>query len=178
MVLTAFFVVCNGYAASPVDEVIDSGKKYLQRYITDQAISEFTKAIQICPNDARGYSMRGIAYALRAKVRQDLSDFDRAIPDLNKAIELNPLDYYAYATRALAYNNKGDFDQGLSDYAKAIELIRAHGLYYDRALFYFGKQEYDKSWEYVRKAEVAGHNVHKQNPNFIKVLREKSGRQE
>jgi len=47
----------------------------------DEAISDFTKAIEIKPNYARAYRMRGEAYFNKGQ-------YDKAIPDLKKAIGL------------------------------------------------------------------------------------------
>ncbi len=57
----------------------------------DQAISEFTKAIEIDPKDAEAYKDRGDTYELKGQ-------YDRAISDYNKAIEIDP-------KVSLAYNN-------------------------------------------------------------------------
>ncbi|MCU4139364.1 MAG: hypothetical protein MW690_001296 [Methanophagales archaeon] len=49
----------------------------------EQAIEDFSKAIELNPNYAGAYYNRGIAYA-------KLNQHERAIEDYNKAIELNP----------------------------------------------------------------------------------------
>ena len=53
------------------------------------AISDFTKAIEINPNDAVAFYNRGIA-------KDDLKDYYGAIADYKKAIEINPKFVRAY----------------------------------------------------------------------------------
>ena len=71
------------------------------------AIDEYSKAIEIDPENATAYYNRGIVYA-------DLEHPEDALKDYNKAIELDPND-------ALAYNNRGVAYEGFNKYAKAIE---------------------------------------------------------
>ena len=59
----------------------------------DEAIAEFSKAIELEPEYVVAYSNRGYAYGLKG-------EWDIAIADFDKAIELAP-DY------VLAYNNRG-----------------------------------------------------------------------
>ena len=71
------------------------------------AISDFTKAIILTPEDYGPYSNRGIAYSA-------LGDLDKAIKDFDKALELNP-------NYANAYNNRGNAYQTIRDFVKAIK---------------------------------------------------------
>ncbi len=61
-----------------------------------QAIEDFTKAIEISPNDLMAYNNRGSAYAQQGNFIQAMSDF-------TKAIDLSPNDPVAYHNRAVAY---------------------------------------------------------------------------
>ena len=55
----------------------------------DQAISDFSKAIEINPGYDKAYNNRGIVYRLKGQ-------YDQAISDFNKAIEINPRDAQTY----------------------------------------------------------------------------------
>jgi len=81
----------------------------------DKGITEFTRAIEIDPEDAAAYENRGSAYI-------DKGQYDRAISDLNKAIELDPKFAEAYYNRGNAYDDKGQYDRTISDFTKAIEI--------------------------------------------------------
>jgi tetratricopeptide (TPR) repeat protein len=79
------------------------------------AIVDYTKAIELAPNNADAYNNRGVS-------KRNLKDHNGAIVDYTKAIEKKP-DY------ANAYNNMGvskvdlkDYPAAIADYTKAIEL--------------------------------------------------------
>ena len=85
-----------------------------QRWYND-AITHYTAAIALNPENAGVYSNRGAAYAGK-------SDFDAAIADFNKAIALDPENAQLYSNRGNAYRNIGDFAAAIADYNKAIAL--------------------------------------------------------
>ena len=95
---------------------------YLNRGITygekgqlDQAILDFTKALEINPGLAEAYNSRGYAY-------QNKAQYDQAISDLNKALELNPNLAYAYYNRAVAYCSKREYEKSWKDVERARSL--------------------------------------------------------
>jgi Flp pilus assembly protein TadD len=61
------------------------GIAYAEKGQYDQAISDFSKAIEINPRYGKAYNNRGIVYRLTGR-------YDQAISDFNKAIEINPMD--------------------------------------------------------------------------------------
>ena len=100
---------------------------------------------------------------------------DLSIKYFNKAIDLNPRYAEASNNRGNAYANKGQYDKAISDYTKAIDLNpRFAEAYYNRGVVYFYKRDYEKAWDDVHKVQNLGNNVH---PEFLKALREASGRQ-
>ncbi len=80
-----------------------------------QAINDFTKTIELSPNDPLSYHGRGLVYALE-------NEIDLAITDFSKAIELDANIACVYYNRGHAYFIKGNTDQAIVDYSKAIEL--------------------------------------------------------
>jgi tetratricopeptide (TPR) repeat protein len=170
-------------AISDFNKAIEINPKYATAYSNrgvaylvgkgqyDKAISDFNKAIEINPRDADAYLNRGVAYLVGK------GQYDKAISDFNKAIDINPRDADAYYNRGKAYLvGKGEFDRAISDYNKAIEINPKYATAYnDRGIAYFSKREYEKTWDDVHKAESLGYKVH---PEFLKALREASGRQE
>lgn len=165
-----FLIFANAYAQTQIEEMINKGKDYYKKQMCNEAIAEFTKAIQVTSGDsAEVYSYRGLAYF-------DKGDLDQAISDYNIAIAINPNYSKAYSHRGLAYAYKGDFDQAISDYNKAIIINPNYAkTYAKRALAYFSKQEYDKSWEDVHKAQALGVEI---GPEFLEALKKESGREE
>jgi tetratricopeptide (TPR) repeat protein len=91
------------------------GNSYARKGQFDSAIADFTKAIELNPQDAIAYNNRGNSYAR-------IEQFNLAIADFTKAIELNPQDAIAYSNRGNSYDSKGQFDSAIADFTKAIEL--------------------------------------------------------
>ena len=81
----------------------------------DGAIADYTKAIELDPNDLDSHNNRGLA-------RQAKGDFDGAIADHTKAIELNPRDPDGYYNRGISRKAKGDLDGAIADFTKVIEI--------------------------------------------------------
>ena len=75
------------------------------------AISNWSKAIEINPQDAIAYYNRGLA-------KDGLQDYHGAIVDYTKAIEINP-------QYAAAYSNRGVAKDDLKDYQGAILITRS-----------------------------------------------------
>jgi Flp pilus assembly protein TadD len=79
------------------------------------AIDDYSKAIELNPNDADAYVNRGLGKAR-------LEDYRGAIADFTKAIKLNPNVAVAYYNRGVAKEILGQKDEGCMDYRKAGEL--------------------------------------------------------
>jgi tetratricopeptide (TPR) repeat protein len=144
------------------------GLAYQDKGNIDQALLDYNKAIEIDPNCALAYYNRGLTY-------QNKGNLDQAILDYNKAIEIDPNYADVYYNRGVFYQDKDNIDQALLDYNRAIEINSNYVLAYNnRSVIYFKKQEYNKSWEDVRKMQILGREV---QPEFIKQLKEASGRE-
>src|SRR5580658_4847956 len=77
----------------------------------DKPIAEFTKAIELKPDDAEAYNHRGSA-------KQAKGDLDGAIADFTKAIQLKPDDAGAYNNRGSARQDKGNLDVAIAAFTK------------------------------------------------------------
>ena len=91
------------------------GIAYAEKGNLDQAISDFTRAINIDPRGADAYNNRGGAYVRKGNL-------DQAISDCNKAIEINPKYADAYSNRGIVYFIKKEYDKSWKDVHKAEEL--------------------------------------------------------
>ena len=149
----------------------------------DQAVGDYSKAIELDSSKASYYYNRGIAYKDKGDLDQAVADYikaieldpsktnayiyrgnvyfgkgdlDQAIADFSKAIELDPLETIAYYNRGNAYKDKGDLDQALVDYGKAIELDPSKAsCYYNRGNLYFGKGDLDQAIaDYIKAIEL------------------------
>jgi tetratricopeptide (TPR) repeat protein len=91
------------------------GDSYLKNGNYDQAIAEYTQAIELDPSLSSLYYNRGVAYANKA-------DYDNAISDFSQVIKLNPKDGEAYFERGYNYSMKGDLELAIADYTQVIQL--------------------------------------------------------
>jgi tetratricopeptide (TPR) repeat protein len=100
-----YFIAGFNKFVEPGDEVV-AGKQ--------QAIQEFSRAIQLNPK----YQ---IAYFVRAHVYKQVQEFQKSLADYNQAILLNPKFSNAYYNRAILKENKlNDIQGALADYNQAI----------------------------------------------------------
>ena len=118
-------------------EHANKGVKLAQAGAYEEAIAEFTKAIQLSPNDARIYNDRGCVY-------HKMNRFPEAIEDFSKAIEIAPKDYAGYSGRGVVLVAQNQNDAALVDLNKALELKPddAPTLRF-RASAYHGLKQYD-----------------------------------
>ena len=166
----------------------------------DQAIFDFTRAVEINPKSSEAYNNRGTAYQTkgdfdkaildysqslliepndpdvyfnRGSAYQAKGDLDRAIADYKKAVE-NKANYDAlYFSLGNAWKDKGDLMEAISNYTKAIELNPAHlGAYHNRAVAYFLTKQYAESWQDVYKLRGLGGDI---PPEILKKLEAASG---
>jgi tetratricopeptide (TPR) repeat protein len=125
----------------------------------DEAIDEFTKAIDANVKDPGGYINRGIANRASGRFEDAIADFTKAInaapddeiayrergntrimqqrfdvalQDLDKAIHLNPDDGYAYKFRGFAQIGLTQWDKAVADFTIAIQREPDDWQNYDR----------------------------------------------
>jgi Trypsin-like peptidase domain/TPR repeat len=111
------------------DYFVTATQKYQQKDYRG-SVADFDRAIQIDPNIAMAYSLRG---HLKAHKLQDTSG---ALTDYNRAIELDPKLAFAYYSRGLMYDRQlKDTQSALTDYNRAIELEPTFVMAYVRRAF-------------------------------------------
>ena len=143
--------------ASPVPKAVPDTSKMADAHLArgdafmdaanfDQAIAEFTKAIEMNPNALRGFIGRGYALGLKGNHVKALAEFSRAI-------EINPNNAYCYYSRGLAWKATGDLDRAIADYTKAIDIKPdAPTAYVQRALAWKDKGDTAKAKADAAKA--------------------------
>ncbi len=92
---------------------------FLKEKDYDQAISSFTKAIEIKPNNNFGISF---VYYMRARAFAEKGYLDKAILDYTKTLELNPHDPSVYDERAKVYFSIKEYEKAWLDVHKAESL--------------------------------------------------------
>ncbi|HUI67590.1 MAG TPA: tetratricopeptide repeat protein [Nitrospirota bacterium] len=131
---------------------MNRGIAYEAKGLLDQAIADYSKAIEIKPRYDGAYVNRGNAYKAKGLLV-------RAIADYNKAIELNIKNDKAYYNRGSAYKAKGLFEQAIDDFNKTIELNpNKNFTYYNIACLYSLRKKAEESCLWLQKAIHAGFN--------------------
>lgn len=124
----------------------------------DDAIADFSKAIELDPANAEHYSGRAFIYSMLADYYWDKADYyryqnenqlyeeclinfidsnNKAIADFTKAVELVPECAEFYFSRGQCYAGNGDYVRATMDFTKAIELGKEDwAVYYNRACAY------------------------------------------
>jgi tetratricopeptide (TPR) repeat protein len=88
-----------------------------------QAIADFSKAIELYPQNFEAYYQRGISYRyLFIRNVADNKYYTSALSDLNTAIKLEPATAKAYLERAKVYGFNEEFKAAIADLTKVIEL--------------------------------------------------------
>lgn len=163
------------YAQDSVDSAYQRGASYLKQNKLDDAIGEFSKAIELNHRSDKAYYDRGRAYSAKG-------DLDSALADYTQTININSPESIqsAYNNRGQIYAAKGDLDKALDDYTKGIEAMpnpMFSGFRYfkgvlhrNRAEIYRQKGEFDKAMEDVRSIQALGGEV---NPVFVTKLKNK-----
>jgi len=117
---------------------------YIELEQYDDAIADYTKAIELEPDNAAALARRGgVGYRFKG-------DYQKALEDCNNAIKMNPGSSIAYYFRSLVYDDMEDYKMTISDLEKAIQFdpqwdepyTKLGDLYikienYDRALSFY-----------------------------------------
>jgi Flp pilus assembly protein TadD len=108
----------------------------------DQAISEYTRALQLDPRLAEAYINRGQSYHLK-------EHYACAIEDYTQALELDPpvkLAAAAYNFRGNAYAYQEQHVQAIEDYRRSIQLDPDYvAAYFNLGLVYHVRHEYERA---------------------------------
>ena len=107
----------------------------------EEAITYYTKAIELKPDLTEAYSNRGFAY-------DSIDDFHKAIQDYNTVIVLEPKYANGYSHRGFTYLKKHYFEKAIEDYSKSIELGSKNASDYNhRGFAYLKTGDFEKAIE-------------------------------
>lgn len=79
------------------------------------AVSDFSKSLELDPENADYYHSRGLAY-------HKMGEFDHAIKDFTKSLDLNPEDALAYRNRGMAHIEKRECYHAIADFSKFLKI--------------------------------------------------------
>ena len=143
------------------NDYYNNGIILLKNKLYEQAIMEFSKAININPCQSEAYYNRGYAYAEKGQ-------FENAISDYSQAISINNEYSEAYNNRGNIYSDQGEFEKAISDYNQAIRLnINFADAYNNRAITYYEKRNYGKARQDLQIMKRLGLEI---APKLIKLL--------
>ena len=81
----------------------------------EEAVSDFSKAIELDPKYARAWQQRGYAH-------NQLQRWKNAISDFSKGIDLDPKNAWARVSRGNAYARLQQWENAIGDFSKAMDL--------------------------------------------------------
>ncbi len=115
------------------------GLVYIDQGKVEEAIDDFTKAIEIDKHFAQAYAARGTAYLMTSRPAKAAEDFD-------KAIQLDPKNATTYVNRARAYMGLQMLDEAEQDLNHAIELNpKLLAAYFNRGVLYMLQQRTEEA---------------------------------
>ena len=128
------------FLTETAEEFLRQGNKNRSEGYIEDAIGNYTRAIELNSRLAEAYVGRGDAW-------MDGEEYESAIADYDDALRLNPDDAVAYFYRAFAYAVQGELDRAISDYSDTLRLtvidelaLAAHA---NRGNAYRDQGEYD-----------------------------------
>lgn len=124
------------------------GIEYFRKGRYDQAISDYTVAVNLDPQNADVFNNRGTAYSAKR-------DYAKAIGDFDAAIARNPKHAPAYNNRGIAYAAKGELAIAVKSYDAAIRLDPSYGsAYNNRGYVNARSRQYDRALQDFNQAIV------------------------
>ncbi|HEV2201190.1 MAG TPA: tetratricopeptide repeat protein [Bryobacteraceae bacterium] len=125
VVILGWYVYVRMVNPVRAQQAYTDGVRLIQATRYEQAILNFDRAIELKPDFADAYRMRGRAYVAVGKP-------DEAIPDFTKVAVLRPADATVLVDRGFAYLDKKDWAKARADASRALEmngkLARAYNL--------------------------------------------------
>jgi tetratricopeptide (TPR) repeat protein len=133
-ILSLFFIpltaqqqrVNNAYPQQNQYYWIYRGYKAVENNKYEEAVTNYTRAIQLDSGFSEAYRYRGIANCY-------LKNYNAALADFDSAIKLDPKDAAAYNSRGSVYEELNILQVAIQDYAKAVE-IAPHNKHYKENL--------------------------------------------
>jgi len=94
---------------------VNRGAAYQKLFENDKALADYSKAIELNPENPNVYMYRGFLYYQNA-------DYTTSINDFNTVIEIDEQNPYAYYNRGMAYIKLNDNNKACQDFHKSCQL--------------------------------------------------------
>lgn len=130
------------------------GEDHKGREKFDDALADYTKAVELNPDYVNAYVSRGVT-------NSEMGEYDSAFANFDKAIEMEPDNAEAYYNRGITYGRKGEYDNAFVNFNRAIELNSVHEEAYNaRGNVYAEKGQYDRAIaDYDKAIKLTPDNV-------------------
>jgi tetratricopeptide (TPR) repeat protein len=116
MGILVVLVGCQGTAElQSIDEIVQSGRAYLESGEYDKAISELEGAIERAGDDSDAHFLLGQAY------NQD-GQLEKAADEFRKVLELNPESAAAHHNLGVTYYQLQDLQSAIDEFESALEI--------------------------------------------------------
>ncbi len=128
------------------DHYVTSGlvNMYCEQY--QEAITDFSRALEIDPANQTAWNNRGYTYTLS-------EEYEKAIPDLDQAIKLDPAFAYPYNNRGLAKIKLEQPDEGLADIRTSLQLDNNNSYAFrNLGIYFFDESDYRQALINFEKA--------------------------
>lgn len=167
LIITTIALIVVAGCKTPLEKHLDKGNHYFDKEKWDEAIIEYTAAIEIDPANAQAYTNRGAAYVEQGK-------YELAIADYNKASELSPENIIVYYNRSMAYIHIGEYDKAIADCNKIIDELdlKYHWVYFNRAVAYSKKGFYNEALNdfYSAKNQTSNEEFNRRVDQYIEEI--------
>ncbi|RGB40295.1 hypothetical protein C1646_753469 [Rhizophagus diaphanus] len=132
-----------------------------------KAITYFTKAYTIDPENIHNLNRRAITYYI-------IKEYDKVLSDLDKIIQLDPLNSSAYYLKCLTYYTKNDSNKAKVSFKKYVELLNSDNTLAKIQLFHLEyllnkNSSKDLSNIYIKIDEV--HNYNPYENEFLRFIK-------
>lgn len=111
----------------------------------EEAIKKADILVEKCPQNPKGYNIRGIAKAYNG-------DYEGGIKDIDKSLQISPNYGYALFNKGLTYELYGNMEEALKWYNRDLEIEEYEWTYYGIASIYGRKGDVDNTVKYLKKA--------------------------
>ncbi len=98
------------------------GEIYRLNSNTDEALYEYSKAIELAKNNGEEFYLVPFYYLNRGNLHLSLKKLESAIIDYNDLLRLNPVSTAGFTNRGIAYHMLGEIDKACRDWESAIQL--------------------------------------------------------
>src|SRR6266853_4990778 len=124
LALVIWFVYRRSIDPLHAQESYDAGVRLIRATRYEEAILNFDRTIDLKPDFAEAYRLRGKAYMAETKP-------DAAIPDFTKLAQMRPADPDPLVERGFAYLDKKDYAKAIADADRALALNARVGRAYN-----------------------------------------------